>query len=524
MRITKRTDKLLAIILVLAGVTGIVLSISIFIFSKTKGISGQILFIKYKLGDPVRPVFRSLYLIIAGLIILNGLKSLHIGTKKLFYITLSYFSIFFSLKLIQYYTFNTYGFDLGIFTGIMKNLTSGKGLWDSINSTHGFSGHFSPILYLLYPFYYIHKSPVTLLFLQTAAITATIPVLYLMADNEEYFVPVLSLFFMSQYIQGLHMFDFHPEAMSLPFALLSLYLIKKDKILLSAVLLIFIMLFKEDAALFSVGAGFYMLFRKKYIQGSLMIILSLVYAYFAVFHIIPHYSGLVVNTLLFSRYNYLSAASHGTIQGIIARPGIFIQELIRPERLKSLTTLFASFGFAPLLAPIESFASLPPLLLHILSSYKNQYNFATQYATFIIPGMLFGFYYGMKKIKSGWMLTVSLICVFYFAWNNVPGYLGFNNFGRLKTIRKAISDIPQDVAVAANNNFIPNLIVKNDARLLSDYASCEYVVIDTTQDIFLYKLPKKKQIFMSLFQTILSDTSFSTTFHKSSIWVLKRNG
>ena len=88
------------------------------------------------------------------------------GLALLFIITFTW------LAMLRHYSFNSSGFDLGIYDQVTWNTLHGRFFFYTTTGRPAlhFSNHVSPNILLLAPFYLIYSGPETLLFLQTAAI------------------------------------------------------------------------------------------------------------------------------------------------------------------------------------------------------------------------------------------------------------------------------------------------------------------------------------------------------------------
>ena len=85
---------------------------------------------------------------------------------------LSYIFTFTWLAILRHASFNSSGFDLGIYDQVVWNTLHGRVLFYTTTGQPllHLSNHASPILILIAPFYLIYSGPQMLLFLQTAAI------------------------------------------------------------------------------------------------------------------------------------------------------------------------------------------------------------------------------------------------------------------------------------------------------------------------------------------------------------------
>ena len=140
-----------------------------------------------------------------------------LGLAVLVYtVLLSYFSI------LKYYEFRTYAWDLGIFNqSFWTTLHNGKFFYSSVElvvnpSGSFFGSHFSPILFLVLPFYALYQTPQSLLVIQSFILALGAVPLYMLAKRVGQY-RVFALSFVLAYLlypafQGINLFDFHVES------------------------------------------------------------------------------------------------------------------------------------------------------------------------------------------------------------------------------------------------------------------------------------------------------------------------
>ena len=111
-------------------------------------------------------------------------KVLDKHTTAILLISILLYTIFFSLLcLFKYFNFYYDLLDLAIINQVFFNSASGDFFASSIHPTSYLGDHFAPILFLILPVYFIFKSPITLLFIQTIIIALSAWPLYLIAKN-----------------------------------------------------------------------------------------------------------------------------------------------------------------------------------------------------------------------------------------------------------------------------------------------------------------------------------------------------
>ena len=148
-------------------------------------------------------------------------------------IILSYYAI------AKYNAFNAYAWDLGIFNQSLWTTLHTKNFLFStvelfINPTGSFFGtHFSPILFLVLPFYALYSSPETLLVFQSAILAlGAVPLYFFTKDalNNRVLAVAFSLsYLLYPALHGVNSFDFHVQAFLPLFFFCLMYYLGKEK-------------------------------------------------------------------------------------------------------------------------------------------------------------------------------------------------------------------------------------------------------------------------------------------------------
>ena len=121
------------------------------------------------------------------------------------------------LRIIQHLTLNTNGQDLSLFDYAIANTVDGRLMQTIFRNPHLFGHHFSPILLLLVPLYWVHDGPMTLLLFQVAVVGCSAIPFYFIAlwklnDGRAALLLTAVYLLYRRLTIGL-MYDFHMEMM-----------------------------------------------------------------------------------------------------------------------------------------------------------------------------------------------------------------------------------------------------------------------------------------------------------------------
>jgi uncharacterized membrane protein len=152
---------------------------------------------------------------------------------------LGYTLVFSYFTILKFTAFSTYAWDLGIFDqSFWSTAHAGKFFFSTVEqfispSGSFFGTHFSPVLFLVLPFYYVASSPQTLLVSQSLILALGAIPLYFFAKNvlkSKTMAVVFSLVYLIYPpLQGINWFDFHAQAFLPVFFFSAFYFLYKEK-------------------------------------------------------------------------------------------------------------------------------------------------------------------------------------------------------------------------------------------------------------------------------------------------------
>ena len=271
-------------------------------------------------------------------------------------------TLYLCVALLRHQAFESHGFDLGIFTNAMWNLTHGNGYFSSVKGgINLFADHQSPLFWLLAPLFWLVPRAETLLFAQAYGLAAGAPALFYLARahfGREHWAPAALPWLYWAYlpVRNANAFDFHPEVFMLPLFLWAFVGFASDKRwarALGALALVAALGAKESAGvvLFGIGLAYALACGAQSARARWLGV-----AFAAVGAALFFFDVKLVPRLLGAEYHYTSLYQRfgGDIEDVlvapIVQPGYFFSQLVSPERLNFLFWTLAPLGFLPLLA------------------------------------------------------------------------------------------------------------------------------------------------------------------------------
>lgn len=346
-----------------------------------------------------------------------------------------FYSIIFSYyTVMRHYSFRSYAWDLGLIAQSIASVVKGRFFTNNVelffSPTGSYFGvHFTPVLFLVVPFFYLAQYVETLLVLQSVvlalgAIPVYLIVIYALGDR------VLALFVAASYLlnpllQGVNWYDFHTQAFFPLFMLLTAYFLVRGRLLPYILFLLMSLSTIEQSAYFILAYVPFSLLEKRRVvrnYGGRL--------HFKIFFkILRCFLEPIIMVVVSAAWIALSSAIKGIINpdppleikavsqfkllGIRDPSEIPIKAIFNPHlALMALQYEFPKkfFYIVLTLAPSCFLALLSPLALlpvflwffiAVLSNWTPYYSLGFQYSSFTIPFIYIALIDAMKRIFSG---------------------------------------------------------------------------------------------------------------------------
>lgn len=306
-----------------------------------------------------------------------------------------------AIGVYRYLTYSTPNFDFGLFCNMFYNMAE-SGV-PNVTSERDmllshFAVHFSPIYYVMLPFYYIFPSPITLQILQTVIIySGIIPIVLISREkglSTKLTVIVSAIYAAYPAISAGTFYDLHENCFLVTLLLWVFYFYEAKKYIPMAIFSVLTLFVKEDAFIYLViFALFLLISEKNWKLGIPMAIVPVIY--FLIVSTLMEQYGTGIMSGRFGNMIYDSEDGLiGVIKTILLNPGytlsqIFTTSADNTNKLKYLIQLLLPLGFITFATrKISRYLLLTPILLNILTMYKYQPDITFQYS-FGISAFLF---------------------------------------------------------------------------------------------------------------------------------------
>ena len=428
-------------------------------------------------------------------------------------------------------TFDLVIFDQGIrgYAHFHAPVSIARGVSDGQNAHFLLlADHWSPILALLAPLYWIHDSPTTLLVAQGVLFALAIPPLWVytrrrLGEAPAYLVSVA--YALSLPVMAAVVFDFHEAAFVPVLTAVMVERFDAGKRWHGVLAAMALLLVKEDMGLLVAGFGGYLLLTRRRWTGLAFIVGGLGATWVATHLLIPAFGG---SASFYWAYGQFGSTLGSAALNVLTHPLHALDVFVTPwVKDRTMIGLLAAFGFLPLASPMVV-AVLPLLAERMLASgYPLWWQAKFQYDAFLVMMLACAAVDGAARLQRHWprrldkwliyplsrpkwarhdgapwpaaTLWAAGICaaaLVYFPSSPFgsllhPGYYGLN--ARARAAAAAVAHVPAGVEVEAANNIGPHLSGRDTVLLLDGTPRwAPWVVADTIGLDFPFCTPNQQ--------------------------------
>jgi uncharacterized membrane protein len=434
---------------------------------------------------------------------LNWLKL----AKILPILIITYLAVIFGFCLLKYFTFNYNGLDLAIFNQTFYLSSLGQFFKLTIHPNSYLGDHFTPILLLLLPFYYLYKSPLCLLFLQSLFLALAVIPLYLIAKKN--LTPwttllVIVLYLFNPLTWNIALFEFHFLALVPFFIFWVFYFYQTDKFKLFLIMAGLSLLINEDVAFIIFMFGIVALLDRKKTKWIISPLI-LASAYFGLamtiisrFSTSAHYKFLIY-------YQWLGNNFPEILINLFLKFPQVIAYVLNIYNFELLLSLFLVFLFLALIRPKYLLLSLGMLMEMILGHSAGALILKKHYGAVFLTAFTLATIFTLKYLNQNqrwqlfykkyrevvWLALISGLIYNFFMLGPLPGMLKYAwqiNWPQIKLKNDFSRQIPLDASLVTTFDFIANLSARKNIYALKyaylgwqQYAAGPYIIPPDTQ-------------------------------------------
>ena len=410
---------------------------------------------------------------------------------------------FFAVAWLRFATYHSAAYDLAFFDQMVWNGAQGNGLHSSFLRYDFFGQHFEPALYAFVPLYRLHATPLWLLGGEALALGGAVVPLWALARRwlGDGVRPALvcAAYVLQIGVARAVGFDFHTEALAVPFVFLALLGAARGNTLMLLLCGVAPMLCKEDGALVTLGIAVLALVvhrrRAALVLGGVAVLGGAV----IVLGVMPALRGGAPGDLV-ARYAYLGDSPGAVLTHVFTQPQVWLAHLVSPPAGPALLIALGAVGFLPLLRPLALLACMPALLLPLLADDAYQGGLRLHYGLQATPLLVGAAMLGWQRADSllrgrGHALALAPPAALlggalatWLALSPLPGGHGpdavsLGGLQRSAQVDTLLARIPADATVAASSNLLTHLAERAVIAEWPSRASPEWVVIDAAANV-----------------------------------------
>lgn len=387
-------------------------------------------------------------------------------------------AVYAAYALLRFHTFLTGSYDLVIFDQAIRSYSHFhlpvsiiKGVHNGFGPEFAVLGdHFSPILALLAPLYWIWDDPRTLLLSQAVLFAAAIPPLWIFTRRELGSAAaycVAGAYALSWPIAAAIAFDFHEVAFAPVLTAVMLERFQAGRRLPGVLAALALLLVKEDMGLLVAGYGGYLLIAKRdRALGGAFIVVGLGWTWLAARVLIPAFGG---DPNYYWAYGALGEDLPAALSHVVTHPWDALRLLVTPPvKAGTLALLLLPLLLAPLRSPLV-LAALPLLAERMLASkYGNWWEPRFHYNAFVVVILLAAGVDGVRRLGADihrrvgtpWaaaVLVVAIVLAGFFPLVSLLNPANYQRDGRMRAAAAAVAAVPDGVEVETPNALGPQL-------------------------------------------------------------------
>ncbi len=392
------------------------------------------------------------------------------------------------LGCFKYYEMRYGAWDFGIWDSMIHNAAHFDGLFRDFR---GPFDHFSPLVLILVPLYWIYDHPLTLVFAQSAILAGAAIPLYLIGrrwmGNSRIPLLVTLMYLLNPYYSRLALYDFHFETLFPLLFFLAWLAHAKKKPKLFALLLLCCPLIKEEMVIPLGACGLLFCSRRKTralgilcLAATVLISLFVVKIWFPVLLDTPY--------RFVSRYSQLLGSDLSTLPATFS---LIVHQCLGRDSLAVILSLLMPFAFLPLLScRVFLLLMCPVFFVQFLSNFQHQQLLQGHYSSTLLGVVPIAALQGGRILRvmarrlrasarlrrQAWAAALTLAVVVHVCFCDLPGrryhnyiqhYLPNKQFGilsipirthlftrsdRVAFLHELFRQIPVNASIVTQNN------------------------------------------------------------------------
>lgn len=363
-----------------------------------------------------------------------------------------------------------------------------------------FAVHFSPIYYLLLPFYCIFPKPATLQILQALILASAVIPLWKLGkhyglNGVQRMLICAVLFVFPAYSAGAS-YDIHENCFLTPLLLWLFYGIARKNTVMISVAAMLTLTVKEDAAVYVAVIALWLIAKtvlypkarntRELLTGIALLVASVAWFLCVTAYLANKGDGVMVNR--YENYMYDGSSSLFTvIKSVLINPMKVLHECVDSEKTKFIVlTMLPLLGLPLLTRRYERYILLIPyILINLMSDYPYQHDIFYQYCFGSLTFLIYLTIVNLSDLKHSRLQSFVLVAMVaigaaFLVKTVMPEAVQYSaqavrKYEYFQSVRETLDDIPEEATVAATSNYAAYLSQRKELYDIH-YSSWEYVL------------------------------------------------
>ncbi len=453
-------------------------------------------------------------------------------------VLLSAFAAIYAFISVQKHNhFQSFAWDLGFFDQLIWKISQNLTPLSSLGNLHILGDHFQPVVYVFAPLYWFYNDVrILLVFHAIIAVLGAYPI-YLLSrkilKNRTLSLAVVFNFLLYTGFQHAVLDGFHQSVVSVFIIGWVFYSLETKRYRFYWFGILLLLLVKEEYGLLVsfIGLVVATFYRQKQV-GLITFVLGILFFFAAIYFFIPFFQK---GPYTHFGYGILGQTPGEVLKNIVLKPYVFIPLLVLPPvKLNTVLSMFISFGFLPLLAPLHLLPVIQQLVVRFIDTVTQHRWVNTNHYVFpLVPLLSIASIYSVRKIQKKFPHN-STLALYIFVWA-----LGQNLFyhGPLNSIFKRqfyanymwetnaselLTHIPPTAIVASQNSLLPHLSHRSKFYLFPEIGDAQYIAADLHDGPNKYSPVTYTQT-KTLINSLLDKHLYTVIWRKGESILLKRN-
>lgn len=455
---------------------------------------------------------------------------------------LVYVTAFSWMTIRLHESFQTNALDLAKFDQALWNTANGRPFRITLIQDSIVQSHFSPILAVYAPLYWVWPDIRLLFVVHTLCLAGAGFLLYWFYRGEAPWVglALFGAYLLHPSLHQVNLHEFRRITTAVLGASMALGCLAKRRYIGTVIGLTVALLSKENTAFLVIGVGLYLMLGHRRVKIGLPVLVAgvawLILVPLVVLPALGTPQFLSRNTgysLAGKYYSYLGHSPGEIARTLLRDPAAPLAYALRPERLTALLALLWPIGFLFLLAPGLAALALPFLGYLLASKSDSMAQITAWYPAIILPSLYWAAAVGLSRLKGRWRTAAAVVLLSsavggYVALSDVrPGRWGktgrFAVDAHHRRVEAVLRRVPQDATVAAQDSLVPHLSHREEIYLFPWYpeeANPDYIVLDREMSSY----PLERPAYRTLFYDLLAGTEYAIEHQTGNLFVFRYAG